>query len=312
MNIVCWNCRGTKAKGFRGLVKDLVNSHSVSMLILLETQVSGAIADNIIKGIGFDGISKVDDVGRAGGIWCLWDTNVWNVRMVSSSNQSLTLEVSWSGCSPWFLTAVYGSPHLSLRSMLWAYLRGMAENMTGPWCIIGDFNAVTSERERVGSQSSSPPRGMTDFVSIINDCNFIDLGFNGPWYTWQRNRLKERLDRALSNLDWRIKFAHASVTHLNKLKSDHSPLLLSLLENSAPNRRRRPFRMLASWFSHPNFEATVRNCWKLELDWVSVVNHLQAELQTWNKEVFGNIFERKKTAFQTAAWYYEETIYGTV
>lgn len=63
-----WNCKGAKSKGFRTLVKDLCAMHSVSFLILLETQISGSVAYGVISKLGFDGTAKVDAVGRSGGI----------------------------------------------------------------------------------------------------------------------------------------------------------------------------------------------------------------------------------------------------
>ena len=44
------------------------------------------------------------------------------------------------------------------------------------------------------------------------DCDLQDLGFEGDVYTWRNNHhraqgyVRERLDRALANMDWLIKF----------------------------------------------------------------------------------------------------------
>ncbi|XP_019465407.1 PREDICTED: uncharacterized protein LOC109363611 [Lupinus angustifolius] len=204
MKLMYLNCRGVKAKGFVSLIKDLKMMYSISLLILVETQTSGVIADNVIQKLGFDRCTKVDAVGRAGG--SQWDN-----------------------------------------------LCDLAADMDKPWCVIGDFDVIGSDQERVGSCSNRPPRGATQFVSVINDCELIDLGFVGPSYTWKRGNLKERLYRALSNMDLRLKFSIASITHLNLLKSDHSPLLMNFTENKGPNHGRQPFRMSAVWFSHPSF-----------------------------------------------------------
>lgn len=118
MNLISWNCRGTKAKGFRGLVKDLCALHSASFLILLETQLSGVSADKIIDDIGFDGHAKVDATGRSGGIWCLWDSSLWTVQVTYSTSQHLSMQLRWKAGAPWLLTAVYGSPRYAQRGSL--------------------------------------------------------------------------------------------------------------------------------------------------------------------------------------------------
>lgn len=130
-----------------------------------------------------------------------------------------------------------------------------------PWALIGDFNAITSDCERWSSVSQGTPRGAREFADIIDDCELIDLGFIGPSFTWQRRPLKERLDRGLANLKWSLRFPDAHVTHLNPLKSDQPPLLLSLEVVPGLNRHRRPFPMLATWMTHPGFHELVKQAW---------------------------------------------------
>lgn len=55
MNFLSWNCRGTSAKGFPSLVKDLKKEYDSSLIFLLETHSSGENAGRIVKKIGFSG-----------------------------------------------------------------------------------------------------------------------------------------------------------------------------------------------------------------------------------------------------------------
>ncbi|CAN1122766.1 hypothetical protein LINPERPRIM_LOCUS2890, partial [Linum perenne] len=50
--------------------------------------------------------------------------------------------------------------------------------------------------------------------------------FTGPKFTWFRGRLKERIDRALCNSHWLRAFQDAQTYHLERLKSDHRPILV--------------------------------------------------------------------------------------
>ncbi|TYH63659.1 hypothetical protein ES332_D07G207900v1 [Gossypium tomentosum] len=56
---------------------------------------------------------------------------------------------------------------------------------------------------------------------------FIDLGVQGPKFTWSKGRLFQRLDRSFCNGDWQSYAPNTTVRHLYKLKSDHRPLLVS-------------------------------------------------------------------------------------
>ena len=58
-----------------------------------------------------------------------------------------------------------------------------------------------------------------DFKACLDECNFLDLGFLGPKYTWSNlrqviNLILERIDRCFANLTWRILFPEAIVNHL--------------------------------------------------------------------------------------------------
>ncbi|CAL0329697.1 unnamed protein product [Lupinus luteus] len=103
-------------------------------------------------------------------------------------------------------------------------------------------------------------------------------GIDKPW-------LKERLDKALSHLEWSLMFPHASVTHLNPLKSDHSPLLVNLVEAAGPNRYKRTFRMLVARLTHPSFDVLLCNSWNAYLPWSDTISHLQDDFKKWNREV---------------------------
>lgn len=61
-----------------------------------------------------------------------------------------------------------------------------------------------------------------EFRHLINSCGLIDLGYSSP-YTWSNKRraqfnIRERLDRALSNCNWRLEYPNASVLHIPMIK----------------------------------------------------------------------------------------------
>ena len=68
LNILIWNCRGAAKRSLPSLIKDLISKHGFSILVLLETRVSGEKADNVVKRLNFDGNFKADANSFAGGI----------------------------------------------------------------------------------------------------------------------------------------------------------------------------------------------------------------------------------------------------
>ena len=82
--------------------------------------------------------------------------------------------------------------------------------------------------EKLGGSSRNQTQ-MQLFRNVADECGFIDLGFVGSWYTWQKHfstghSIKERLDRALATNDWLLRFAGTKAHHLKLDSSDHSPL----------------------------------------------------------------------------------------
>ena len=118
---------------------------------------------------------------------------------------------------------------------------------------VGDFNSITTSSEKCGGSRTFPSLASNEFKETIAQCNFLDLGFSGSNFTWTNSQfgggyIAERLDRALANGDWRVKFSDATVNHLARAKSDHNPLLISTAPDPGP--RRLPFRFHEFFLRH--------------------------------------------------------------
>lgn len=87
MNLLCWNCRGTTAKGFSSLIRDLMMGFHFSFLVLVESHLSGPNATKVSNNLGFDSRFVQEATGQSSGIWCLWDLNHWKVEVLDSSPQ---------------------------------------------------------------------------------------------------------------------------------------------------------------------------------------------------------------------------------
>lgn len=106
----------------------------------------------------------------------------------------------------------------------------MARDMTVPWLVGGDFNITWDVEENFGGLPVSLNE-VDDFRHCVNTCNLVDLGFKESIFTWWNGKAEEvyifkRLDRCLANIEFQQTFPGLEVTHLSKIGSDHSPLLL--------------------------------------------------------------------------------------
>ncbi|KAJ4848266.1 hypothetical protein Tsubulata_040016 [Turnera subulata] len=123
-----------------------------------------------------------------------------DVSVIFTHPQFIHAKVTTSSES-FFITAVYGSPQEKWRRYLWRNLEALALVTTGPWLILGDFNAVLTGSERLNKQGRDGVAN-SQFLHCVNEAKLINLGFSGPKYTWKRGGDSARLDRMLGNLQW--------------------------------------------------------------------------------------------------------------
>lgn len=140
---------------------------------------------------------------------------------------------------------------------------------------------------------------MQIFREAVDECGFIDLGFVGSQFTWQKHfadghSIWERLDRALANNEWMLRFAESRVYHLSVTSSDHSPLWIRPKGLDLP-RIAKPFRFEEMWLSDKGCTEVVEAVWSSQegLDPnVRVVQKIEKcgkELTHWSKLHFGNV-----------------------
>jgi hypothetical protein len=197
----------------------------------------------------------------------------------------------------WLLYSIYASPHFLERKVLWNNLSQVATLHNLPWFLVGDFNEVLSSEDKFGGLPVRLVRSQL-FNNCLNDCGMIDLSFHGPRFTWSNLRevrylIQGRLDRGFANAAWKEAYLEAFVHHLTRTHSDHCPVLVCL-DKPPSLRLPRPFIFQPVWLSYLTFNEVVTNSWDIVLPLESnVIGFIEAVMK-WNRDVFGNIFWKKK------------------
>ncbi|XP_061359053.1 uncharacterized protein LOC133303193 [Gastrolobium bilobum] len=198
-SVLAWNCRGVGKSSFPTLIKDLKFRFKVSILALFEVKVGGSRGDEIIRKLGFPNFFRQDPVGFSGGIWLLWEGNLVDVEVLDFNHQYIhTRVIHLESLNSETMTFAYGSPRRLERKSLWSDLEAFSAGISGPWLILGDFNAILKASKKTGGKDLCY-KSMEEFNQCLIDCEINDLGHKGPDYTWKRGRLHERLDRMCSN-----------------------------------------------------------------------------------------------------------------
>lgn len=97
--------------------------------------------------------------------------------------------------------------------------------------LLGDFNDIVDMTEKSGGNARAP-WSFNDFKDLIFKLGAVDLGYRGQPWTWSCYRMnegliRERLDRILISLEWRLKYDHATVLHVKNDALDHVLILCS-------------------------------------------------------------------------------------
>ena len=173
---------------FRKIVMDLVECHSLILMVIIETRLNGARAEEIIKTFPFDGVAVANTIGFAGGIWLLWCPKLVQVDVLALREQEIHAIIQVrSQTLNWLISAIYASPRFIERYILWKNLKMLANLHDLPWAHMGDFNEVLSEEKKFGGNPICQRR-VRAIQDCMNECHMMDLGFSRLKFTWSNKR----------------------------------------------------------------------------------------------------------------------------
>lgn len=268
MNVIAWICRGlAQPKAVRAL-KALVSVHKPSLLFLSEVKFSSHSRISFLsKSLQLLSYEFIPANRTVGGVVLLWKSEI-DVRILFSNHNLISALVFYEQqASPWHFIGVYGPPSYSLKWLFWQMLTDVALAFDGPWLVMGDFNTVFSQADKIGGRpiASSSSGGLQ---KLIADHGLINLGFHGHPFTWSNGRvgdanIQARLDRGYVNDTWRLRFPEATITHLPAIQSNHSPLLLKL--HTAKAFHPRPFRFESMWTLEQSTIEVIRSAWNIPI-----------------------------------------------
>ncbi|XP_061346756.1 uncharacterized protein LOC133292365 [Gastrolobium bilobum] len=196
---------------------------------------------------------------------------------------------------------------VSNESVIWNCRGAAKKHFRG---IMGTFNhkhecdIVVLLEPRVSGNKAEKIRKSLGFTnSIIED----SVGFaGGIWFTWKGPKFSylehvyKRLDRAVTNAQWRMSLDEAVVHAIPCLYSDHCPLILNLVKESTVWEN-HPFRLFPPWLEHPTFKQVLAQNWKEEKKTDLNLAELSPKLREWNSNTFGIIHKKKATIIRRLA-----------
>ncbi|XP_073154048.1 uncharacterized protein [Henckelia pumila] len=288
MNCLIWNIRGLGNPDSQRFLEALLKVHKVKIVSILEPMIQLEVRYMTRK---FNFCRVLSNC--TGKIWAFLSEEI-GLEIFLDHPQFLHLKLS----APFlptvvFCSFVYTSCDSMTRKELWDFLL-QVQPQADPWLLGGDFNVVRSANECLGT-SSGRLGPIKDFKNFIVDSSLVDPGFVGYQFTWTNKTIWKRLDRVLASPSWSTHFSSIKVEHLCRSISDQCPLLVF-----APTGIWGPssFRFQHMWTCHPGFIQIVCLNWNLPCSLRGMhkifakLKRLKVHLKWWNKEVFGNLFEK--------------------
>lgn len=236
------------------------------MVFLMETKNKRSTLENLRRSLHFNNSCYVDPEGLSGGLALWWKDEV-NIDVRFKSKNILRCVVNWPQIrSSWLITFIYAPPVWNHRLDFWHLLKSIAKDNGYPWVCIGDWNDFGSPLEKFGGNQCSRGR-LEQFHSLVSECEFMDLEFKGPCYTWSNNQggsdnIRIRLDRAMAMVAWRNLFPLSQVFHDIKMGSDHCPLILQC---RVPMKKiPYSFKFESKWSTHEECQEVIAGAWDVQ------------------------------------------------
>ena len=167
------------------------------------------------------------------------------------------------GTKLFFVSCIYGEPNEGKRQWFWEKITRLGVQRSGPWCMLGDFNAICGNHEKMGGPSRSDAT-FECFNDMIKACKMKEPSSQGDPFTWGGRRgdhwVSCKLDRCFGNKDWLDLFPDANQSFLEKRGSDHRPVLVNL--NKVHQGRKGRFRFDKTLLGLPNFRDKIVEAWR--------------------------------------------------
>ncbi|XP_021858845.2 uncharacterized protein [Spinacia oleracea] len=302
-----WNVRGVNKCAKQRDVKVFLNINRCSLVCLLETKVKaqnlGALYLNLFKGWCFTSNNICHPGGR---IILAWNPGEFQVNPIFCSSQLVHCDITLKNGSKFWCSFIYGHNSQTKRLALWKDLCDIADTLTGPWILMGDFNCVLHTGERVGSAVRLSE--IQDFQNCVSKCSIEDAKSSGNFYTWNNkqqgdNRVFSKLDRVLINQAWSSQYPNTEVSFRNEAYFDHCPGVITVYPQLAVGRK--PFRFFSIWQEDPRYRDIVTSAWNgvyqgtKMFQVVQKLKNVKITLKVLNTEGFGEIEVKEYKASQT-------------
>nr|GEY15121.1 cysteine-rich receptor-like protein kinase [Tanacetum cinerariifolium] len=176
MNVLSLNVKGIGVDYKRSCVKRLCSDNKINFLGLQESMSSvdnRFMLESMWGHSTFNSVSKHAE-GKSGGIIAVWDTSKFSIQSSSNGNGFLAVMGNWIPLNTTCVfIIVYAPQDPRKKKQLWLDLKAVIDSANVLSLVMGDFNVVRSQSERIGSNFCH--RSASAFNEFISSSGLFDL-----------------------------------------------------------------------------------------------------------------------------------------
>ncbi|XP_072060382.1 uncharacterized protein [Arachis hypogaea] len=242
MRTIVWNYRGLGRPLTIHTLKGICKFHSHEIVFISEIKNQSRQVEAKLRACSYENWHIVNPSGMAGGLALAWKDSI-NVQIINNGKFFIAAEVKeFKNNGVWTFIGIHLSCSKQIRALQFEEFTTMSQQLEGKVVIAGDFNAIISQAEKEGGGQKSATTIAT-FINFIDSNELVDIGMVGRPFTWTNRRhgedlVKEKLDRYLVGMGWKLKFPNAVVHRLTESGSDHAPILMETEPQSWHSKRR--------------------------------------------------------------------------
>ncbi|GKA79907.1 putative RNA-directed DNA polymerase [Tanacetum coccineum] len=229
--------------GTEHMVKKNTNNIPRSEILISCSYVPDTLCLEPMGGLGEDHKSSwikriccenENSLGKSGGILAVWDTTYFTLTDTMYGEGFPALLGTWRNLEvPCLLVVVYAPQDHHEKQILWNNLSQLIANYNNFSILLGDFNEVIFQSDRIGIVFDSG--SASKFNNFIHYSGLSDLPLGGKRFTRMNN----------------LGSKHREFSY-------HSPILL---RNTSLDSGPIPFKLYNSWIEHVDFPIIVQESW---------------------------------------------------
>lgn len=287
MRIMSWNCQGLGRSQNLTIprLKEIRKKYFLEMIFLMETKQKKELVVDLQVSLGYDRVFQVEPNGLSGGLALLWKREVSVVVKFADKNV-VDCAISYGGYS-FCVSFVYGEPSQIGKEKVWERLMRLGAGRKESWCMVGYFNEILNNEEKIGGPKRSDT-SFKEFADMLKVCEMAEISGVGDAFTWAGKRYQKyiqcKLDRCFANKEWRRVFYQASQEFMEKLGSDHRPVMVNLVNQH--EKRRGAFRFDKRMVGKVRVAETIQEAWSGlgSLSLMKRIGAVRQSLSRWKRE----------------------------